>query len=385
MFAFAICGPDHAGRSCSRAIATASSRSTTAAGRHLPVCVRGEGASRAPGVSERVDTDGAAGVLHLPELLHRSDAARRASVCCRPAPAGRVDAAPAPSATPRDTGTSISRSPTTARTTRSIVEELERLFRQAVSDSWSATSTSAPILSGGMDSGSITAIASRPTLEHLKTFTCGFDLQLGLGPRAALRRARQGRGDVVPVQDRALRDGAQGRRHGARACRALTWHLEEPRVGQSYPEFLRRAARQQVRQGGAVRHRRRRALRRLSLALLPRRASTTTSSITSTSTTRFWQRLVHAPVSPGGLPADLARVQHVSHARHLPQCVPARRRGARRSPRTTSITRSTSRRKTFLHGLLVVEDKLSMAHGLETRVPFLDNDLVDFAMRVPVR
>jgi asparagine synthase (glutamine-hydrolysing) len=41
--------------------------------------------------------------------------------------------------------------------------------------------------------------------------------------------------------------------------------------------------------------------------------------------------------------------------------------------------------KTFLHGLLVVEDKLSMAHSLETRVPFLDNDLVDFAMQVPVR
>jgi asparagine synthase (glutamine-hydrolysing) len=39
---------------------------------------------------------------------------------------------------------------------------------------------------------------------------------------------------------------------------------------------------------------------------------------------------------------------------------------------------------TFLHGLLVVDDKLSMAHGLETRVPFLDNDLVDFAQRVPV-
>jgi asparagine synthase (glutamine-hydrolysing) len=31
-----------------------------------------------------------------------------------------------------------------------------------------------------------------------------------------------------------------------------------------------------------------------------------------------------------------------------------------------------------------VEDKLSMAHGLETRVPFLDNDLVDFATRCPV-
>ena len=40
--------------------------------------------------------------------------------------------------------------------------------------------------------------------------------------------------------------------------------------------------------------------------------------------------------------------------------------------------------KTFLHGLLTLEDKISMAHGLETRVPFLDNDLVDFSCRVPV-
>jgi asparagine synthase (glutamine-hydrolysing) len=40
--------------------------------------------------------------------------------------------------------------------------------------------------------------------------------------------------------------------------------------------------------------------------------------------------------------------------------------------------------KTFMHGLFVVEDKLSMVNGLETRVPFMDNDLVDFAMRCPV-
>ena len=40
--------------------------------------------------------------------------------------------------------------------------------------------------------------------------------------------------------------------------------------------------------------------------------------------------------------------------------------------------------KTFLHGLLVVEDKISMAHSLETRVPYLNNSLVDFALEVPV-
>jgi asparagine synthase (glutamine-hydrolysing) len=41
--------------------------------------------------------------------------------------------------------------------------------------------------------------------------------------------------------------------------------------------------------------------------------------------------------------------------------------------------------KTFLHGLLLVEDRVSMAHGLEVRVPFLDNDLVDVARRLPSR
>lgn len=41
--------------------------------------------------------------------------------------------------------------------------------------------------------------------------------------------------------------------------------------------------------------------------------------------------------------------------------------------------------KTFLEGLFIMEDKLSMAHSLETRVPFLDNDLVDFATRIPPR
>ena len=32
----------------------------------------------------------------------------------------------------------------------------------------------------------------------------------------------------------------------------------------------------------------------------------------------------------------------------------------------------------------MVEDKISMAHSLETRLPFMDNDLVDFAMSCPV-
>ncbi len=38
----------------------------------------------------------------------------------------------------------------------------------------------------------------------------------------------------------------------------------------------------------------------------------------------------------------------------------------------------------YLPGLLVVEDKVSMAHSLESRTPFLDNELVDWALSLPL-
>jgi len=40
--------------------------------------------------------------------------------------------------------------------------------------------------------------------------------------------------------------------------------------------------------------------------------------------------------------------------------------------------------KDYLPGLLVVEDKVSMAHALESRTPFLDNDLVEWALSLPI-
>jgi asparagine synthase (glutamine-hydrolysing) len=38
---------------------------------------------------------------------------------------------------------------------------------------------------------------------------------------------------------------------------------------------------------------------------------------------------------------------------------------------------------TYLHGLLVVEDRISMAHSLESRTPLLDNAMLELSLTVP--
>ena len=106
----------------------------------------------------------------------------------------------------------------------------------------------------------------------------------GLGPRTRHGRARGGRAHVVPVQDRALRDGAQGRRHGARdAAHGLAYRGAAGRP--ELPELLCGPAGGEVRQGGAGRAP---AATNCSAAIpgaTTGRWSTTISSITSIGTT----------------------------------------------------------------------------------------------------
>ena len=258
-------------------------------------------------------------------------------------------------------------------------EELGRLFRQAVNRQLVSDVELGSYLSGGMDSGSITAVAAT-SFPYLKTFTCGFDLssasgiELGFDERA--RAEAMSYHFKTEHYEMVLKAGDM-----ERCLPKLAWHLEEPRVGQSYPNFyaaqlaskfvkvvLSGAGGDELFGGYPWRYYR---------AVVNESFDDYADKYYV-----FWQRLVNnteikrifAPMWD-----DVSGIR----TRDIFGAVFA----DRRAPETPEDYVNHSlyfEAKTFLHGLLVVEDKLSMAHSLESRVPFLDNDLVDFAMTCPV-
>lgn len=259
------------------------------------------------------------------------------------------------------------------------VAEIDRLFRQAVTRQLVSDVPVGAYLSGGIDSGSITAVAATE-LPYMKTFTVGFDLssasgiEMGFDERAKAEamsyRFRTEHYEMV------LKAGDM-----ERCMKRLMWHLEEPRVGQSYPNFY--AAQLASKFGKVV----------LSgsggdelFAGYPWRYYRAVVNDDFEHYVDkyygFWQRLIpNAAIRQVFAPVraevedvwtrDIFRDVFNRHAHNLTR------------PEDYINHSLYFEARTFLHGLLVVEDKLSMAHGLESRVPFLDNDLVDCAMKIP--
>jgi asparagine synthase (glutamine-hydrolysing) len=260
-------------------------------------------------------------------------------------------------------------------------DEVYRLFQQAVQRQLLSDVPVGSYLSGGMDSGSITAVASRQ-IPRIHTFTAGFDLssasglELGFDERAASEQlANLVKSEHYEV---VLHAGDM-----ERVLPELIWHLEDLRVGQSYPNYyVARLASKFVKvvlsgAGGDE-----------LFGGYPwryyRAAGAPDPETYFRSYYDYWQRLVPD--------AERAALFNDDAYDRLADASPydAFRSvfgGDVRLEGTDDMVNASLyfECKTFLHGLFVVEDKLSMAHSLETRVPFLDNDLVNFAMRIPPR
>jgi len=266
---------------------------------------------------------------------------------------------------------------------REYIEELDRLFNQAVKRQLVSDVPIGAYLSGGMDSGSITAIVSeqfRKSNDYLKTFTIGFDLNSASGMELSFDERAKAEYMSYKFKtehyEMVLKSGDM-----ERCMSEFTYHLEEPRVGQSYPNYYAAKLASKfvkvVLSGGGGDE---------LFAGYPWRYYRATNNKNFDDYIDkyygFWKRLidnkdVHKVFTP--IYDDVKNVwtkDIFANVFKTPSTI--------QTPEEYINHSLYFEAKTFLHGILVVEDKLSMAHSLETRVPFLDNDLVDFAQKVPV-
>lgn len=273
--------------------------------------------------------------------------------------------------------------PETIKDEREYIEELDRLFTQAVQRQLISDVPVGSYLSGGMDSGSITAIASnhfQKSNDFLKTFTVGFDLSSASGMELSFdERAKSEYMSYMfktEHYEMVLKSGDM-----ERCMNNFAYHLEEPRVGQSYPNYyaaklaskfvkvvLSGAGGDELFAGYPWRYYK--AVNNDSFdnyidkyygfwkRLIPNK-DIQNVFFPILKDTKVWTKDIFASVFKTPVNVQTPE-EYINHSLYFEA-------------------------KTFLHGLLVVDDKLSMAHSLETRVPFLDNNLVDFAQKIPVK
>ncbi len=262
-------------------------------------------------------------------------------------------------------------------------DETERLFKQAVTRQMIADVPVGSYLSGGMDSGSITAIASKQ-VQRLTTFTCGFDMSSVTGVEANYDERR----------DAELMANYFKTEHYEQVINAgdLSWslprvvyHLEDLRVGMSYPNYyISRLASKFVKvclqgTGGDELY-----------GGYPWRYYRIFKSLNQKDFFNqyydFWQRLVPDGDREQLFTPTVRKEVDFNEPREVFERVFTFNSKLKYDTPEQQIQNSLYFEiKTFLPGLLLVGDKLSMANGLEERFPFLDNDLVNFAQKIPVR
>jgi len=233
-------------------------------------------------------------------------------------------------------------------------------------------------LSGGMDSGSITALAAN-SIPRLMTFTGGFDLTNVSGFEAGFDERK----DAEVLSALFKTEHYQMVFHAGDlewALPRVIWSIEDLRVGMCYPYYYtaRLASRfVKVVLGGTGGDE--------IFGGYPWRYRIADGARSDQDFLnryyRYWSRLV-----PQEQRSQFFAPQVLREAGGHDPCDSFQGVVKAAGPMRDPIRRALYfEAKTFLHGLLVIEDKLSMAHSLESRVPLLDHALVDFVTTLPTR
>jgi asparagine synthase (glutamine-hydrolysing) len=261
--------------------------------------------------------------------------------------------------------------------------ETERLLSKAVSKQMIADVPVGSYLSGGMDSGSLSVLASKQ-VERMYTFTAGFEM-------SEVHGVESGYDERI---DAELTANYIKSEHYEQVINAgdikwslprVIWHLEDLRVGMSYPNYyISRLASKFVKvclqgTGGDELY-----------GGYPWRYYRVFQSLDQkdffTNYYGFWQRLVNDEDKKELFQPNIFNKIDIEEPKKIFERVFTFNNQLKYATPEEHIQNSLYFEiKTFLPGLLLVGDKLAMANGLEERFPFLDNELVDFAQKIPLK
>jgi asparagine synthase (glutamine-hydrolysing) len=263
------------------------------------------------------------------------------------------------------------------------IAETQRLMKKAVASQMVADVPVGSYLSGGMDSGSISVMASKH-VNRLYTFTAGFEM-------SEVHGVEVGYDERI---DAELTANFIKSEHYEQVINAgdlkwslprVVWHLEDLRVGMSYPNYyISRLASKFVKvclqgTGGDE-----------LFGGYPWRYYRVFQSLNQkdffSQYYGFWQRLVSDDQKQNLFQPKIFSLINIQEPREIFERVFTFNNKLKYDTPEHHIQNSLYFEiKTFLPGLLLVGDKLAMANGLEERFPFLDNNLVEFAQKIPVK
>ena len=235
-------------------------------------------------------------------------------------------------------------------------------------------------LSGGMDSGSVVAVAGRG-IPRLTTFTCGFDVtnvsgieqgfdERGVSEQLAYLLQTEHYEVVLHAGDMPA------------AMEKISWHVDDPRVGMCHQNwYAAKLASKFVKvclsgTGGDE----------LFGGYPWRYLCGINDSLAASQDKYFlhWHRFLPPRQLAELFSPDLRHL--AEHPRQAFDEVFAK--CPAETPDLSFVENALQRIfhfefRSFLHGVLLIDDKISMAHGLEVRTPFLSNALADLAFRIP--
>lgn len=261
------------------------------------------------------------------------------------------------------------------------VEELDSLIDKSIDSHLTSDVEIGTFLSGGIDSSLISNLIGNK-INNLKTFTCGFDVDSSSNFEFGYDERKQAEliSSLLNTEHYqiVLKAGDL-----ERCMNDFSYYLEEPRIGQSYPNYyVSKLASKFVKvamsgTGGDE-----------LFAGYPWRYFAASESQNFDQYIKkyfqFWQRLLtERDKKKLFLNQDLRKIDEEYNFNLFANLI--KKHDVDLEDKNQFINHSLYfELKTFLHSLFIVEDKLSMANSLEIRVPFMDNDIVDFALKCPI-